>query len=62
MAKIIGYKKQENIQYQGICDMCGAIIVFDEDELKWSSVLSSGICPNCNNVVFIDNKLDKYQN
>lgn len=51
MAKIIGYKNLK--KYKAICVNCGAIVVFDEDEVKDDYqyneyCFSVGVCPACN--------------
>lgn len=61
MAKIVGYKKVFKKQYQATCQVCGAIIVFDEDELKDEHqyneyVFSVGECPNCGTRVYFDKR------
>lgn len=59
MAQIIGYNKVLSKKYKGHCPKCGAIIVFDEDELhdKYQENYpnfqhkdhhySEGTCPGC---------------
>lgn len=59
MAKIIGYKKTFKKHYKSTCDSCGAIIVFDENEIKDNYqyneyCFSSGTCPNCGAKVSFD--------
>lgn len=67
MAKIIGYKKIAKKQYQSTCQYCGAVIVFDEDEVKDDYqyneyCFSSGTCPNCQKSVSFDKRKSKYHN
>lgn len=65
MAKIIGYKPTAKKQYKAICEKCGAIIVFDEEEVKDNYqyneyCFSSGTCPNCKASVSFDKHRSKY--
>lgn len=62
MAKIIGYNPHIKKQYKATCQKCGAIIIFDEDEVKDNYqyneyCFSFAPCPNCKeNVSFDKNK------
>lgn len=52
MAEIIGYDKKVFKRYKGICPQCGAIIIFDENELSDEYqyneyCYSKGTCPGC---------------
>lgn len=65
MAKIIGYEKNYKKQYKATCKNCGAIVVFDENELRDSYqyneyCFSSGKCPSCGSSVSLDKKHSKY--
>lgn len=52
MAKVIGRKKVYKNQYKADCPYCGAIIIFDEDEVRDAMqyneyAFSTGVCPIC---------------
>ena len=56
MAKVIGRKYPIKKHYKATCEKCGAIIVFDEDEVKddyqYNEYCSTtGICPLCGDKV-----------
>lgn len=63
MAKIIGYKKIFKPQYKVCCNNCGAIIIFDKDEVSDDYqyneyCYTKGICPECGKSIYFDkNKL-----
>lgn len=56
MAEVIGHKKINKRQYKATCDNCGAIVVFDDDEIKDNYqyneyCFSTGKCPECENSI-----------
>ena len=68
MAKIIGYDKSVLTRYMKTCKKCGAIIVFEKDDVVEAEYNEQGVkcrkvygtCPNCSSIVDIDLENDKY--
>lgn len=57
MATIIGYTNIK--KYKAVCAHCGAIVVFDEDEIKDDYqyneyCFSVGVCPGCHEKITFD--------
>ena len=67
MAEIIGYDKKVIKKYKGICPKCGAIIIFESDEIHHEYqyndyVYSKGKCPGCGyDGVSLDKNKDVYE-
>lgn len=66
MAKIIGYDKKILKKYKAICPHCGAIIIFDENEVSTQYqyneyAYSVGKCPGCENKVSFDREKCVYE-
>lgn len=67
MAEIIGYDKRVIKRFRAICPKCGAIIIFDSDEIQDryqynDYVYSKGICPGCGyDGVSLDKHKDQYE-
>lgn len=67
MAEIIGYDKKVIRKYKGICPKCGAIIIFEENELSDQFqyneyCYSKGTCPGCGyQGVSLDKNNDQYE-
>lgn len=66
MAEIIGYDKKIIKKYKGVCPKCGAIIIFNENEIhnqyQYNEyAYSTGTCPGCGyDGVTLDKYKDKY--
>lgn len=63
MGRIIGYADKN--KYKHVCSKCGAIVVFEEDELVFRNGFDGnfygiGRCPNCESGVNIDLQNDVY--
>lgn len=61
MATIIGRHYHIKKHYKATCEKCGAIIVFDESEIKDDYqyneyCFSTGVCPSCHWAVPFDKK------
>lgn len=65
MARIIGYVNKK--KYKTICSKCGAIVVFEEDELTRNGSdgnfysIGRGRCPGCESEVVVDLLYDVYE-
>lgn len=66
MGKIIGFEKLYKTQYKATCKNCGAIILFDENEIKDEYqyndyCFSSAKCPSCNSTVSFNKNENAYK-
>lgn len=55
MAKILGFAKTIKHKYRVGCKHCGALILFDEQEITHDNYcdepFSNAICPNCKEII-----------
>lgn len=66
MAKILGHKEIKKKQYYDTCEKCGAIVVFDESEIKDEYqyneyCFSHGTCPECGEKVYFNKYHSRYK-
>lgn len=65
MAKVIGFDELIKFKYKATCKNCGAIILFEEEDLKDDFqynqyCFSRGVCPNCKERVSFNKFEHKY--
>ena len=64
MAKVIGHTDIKENRYKATCSHCGAVIIFEEDEVREDTqyneyCFSYAPCPECGKNVTFDKRKDK---